>query len=89
MLRIQESYAYNTGCQIIECMALYCRVTAIIYINQKMLNEPLEEIMGKLLEDDSAASVQLQESKDLFLLPMDLVDELNEAVQMFGGSALV
>ena len=45
--------------------------------------------MGKLLEDDSAASVQLQESKDLFLLPMDLVDELNEAVQMFGGSALV
>ena len=54
-----------------------------------MLNEPLEEIMGKLLEDDSAASVQLQESKDLFLLPMDLVDELNEAVQMFGGSALV
>ena len=54
-----------------------------------MLNEPLEEIMGKLLEDDSAASVQLQESKDLFLLPMDLVDELSEAVQMFGGSALV
>ena len=44
---------------------------------------------GNTLEDDSAASVQLQESKDLFLLPMDLVDELNEAVQMFGGSALV
>ncbi|KAH1261522.1 Transcription factor bHLH69 [Glycine max] len=59
------------------------------YINQKMLNEPLEEIMGKLVEDDSAAAVQLLESKGLFLLPMALVDELSEAVQMFGGSALV
>ena len=54
-----------------------------------MLNEPLEEIMGKLVEDDSAAAVQLLESKGLFLLPMALVDELSEAVQMFGGSALV
>ncbi|KAL2323568.1 hypothetical protein Fmac_027947 [Flemingia macrophylla] len=58
------------------------------YINQQMLNEPLEEIMGKLLEEHSAAAGQLLESKGLFLLPMALVDELNEAMQMFGGSAL-
>ena len=31
--------------------------------------------MGKLVEDDSAAAVQLLESKGLFLLPMALVDE--------------
>ncbi|TKY52603.1 Transcription factor bHLH69 [Spatholobus suberectus] len=59
------------------------------YINQQMLNEPLEEIMGKLLEEHSAAAVQLLESKGLFLLPMALVDDLSEAMQMFGGSALV
>ncbi|KAK7393554.1 hypothetical protein VNO78_22112 [Psophocarpus tetragonolobus] len=59
------------------------------YINQQMLNEPLEEIMGKLLEEHSAAASQLLESKGLFLLPMALVDELCEAMQMFGGSALV
>ncbi|XP_061346645.1 transcription factor bHLH7-like [Gastrolobium bilobum] len=59
------------------------------YINQQMLNEPLEEIMGKLVEEHSAAASQLLESKGLFLVPMALVDDLNEAVQMFGGSALV
>ncbi|XP_020208898.1 transcription factor bHLH7 isoform X2 [Cajanus cajan] len=59
------------------------------YINQQMLNEPLEEIIGKLLEEHSAAAGQLLESKGLFLLPMALVDELDEAMQMFGGSALV
>ena len=54
-----------------------------------MLNEPLEEIMGKLLEEHSAAAGQLLESKGLFLLPMALVDDLSEAMQMFGESALV
>ncbi|KAK7277660.1 hypothetical protein RJT34_22675 [Clitoria ternatea] len=59
------------------------------YINQQMLNEPLEEIMGKLLEEHSAAASQLLESKGLFLLPMALVDDLNEAMQVFGGNAHV
>ncbi|RDX84019.1 Transcription factor bHLH69, partial [Mucuna pruriens] len=54
------------------------------YINQQMLNEPLEEIMGKLLEEHAAAAGQLLESKGLFLLPMALVDDLSEAMQMFG-----
>ncbi|CAJ1969209.1 unnamed protein product [Sphenostylis stenocarpa] len=47
------------------------------------------EIMGKLLEEHSAAAGQLLESKGLFLLPMALVDELSEAMQRFVGSALV
>ncbi|BAT95619.1 hypothetical protein VIGAN_08237600 [Vigna angularis var. angularis] len=59
------------------------------YINQQMLNEPLEEIMGKLLEEHSAGAGQLLESKGLFLLPMALVDDLSEAMQTFGESALV
>lgn len=53
-----------------------------------MLNEPLEEIMGKLLEEHSAAAIQLLESKGLFLLPIALGDDLSEAMQLFGGSAL-
>ncbi|XP_057425457.1 uncharacterized protein LOC130718847 [Lotus japonicus] len=59
------------------------------YMNQQMLNEPLEEIMGKLLEEHPAAASQLLESKGLFLVPMALVSDLNEAMQVFGGNALV
>ncbi|XP_027367625.1 transcription factor bHLH83 [Abrus precatorius] len=59
------------------------------YINQQMLNEPLEEIMGKLLEEHSTAASQLLESKGLFLLPMNLVDDLSEAMEMFNGTTLV
>lgn len=54
-----------------------------------MLNEPLEEMIGKLLEEHSAAASELLESKGLVLLPMDLVEDLRQAMQMFGGSALV
>ena len=46
-----------------------------------MLNEPLEEIMGNLLEVNSAATCQLLENKGLVLLPIALVDELNQAMQ--------
>ncbi|XP_004495294.1 uncharacterized protein [Cicer arietinum] len=58
------------------------------YIKQQMLDEPLEEIMGKLLEEHSAAANQLLENKGLFLMPIALVDELSQAIQLFGGSSL-
>jgi len=51
------------------------------YIKEQMLNEPLEEIMGNLLEVNSAATCQLLENKGLVLLPIALVDELNQAMQ--------
>ncbi|KAJ1405124.1 Myc-type, basic helix-loop-helix [Sesbania bispinosa] len=54
------------------------------YTNQQMLSEPLEEIMGKLLEEHPAAASQLLENKGLFLLPMALVDDLSQAMQVFG-----
>ncbi|KAL6993926.1 hypothetical protein U1Q18_012035 [Sarracenia purpurea var. burkii] len=41
-----------------------------------MLNEPLEEIMGKLLEVNPSAATQLLESRGLAIMPMDLVDPL-------------
>ncbi|MCI00413.1 transcription factor bHLH69-like [Trifolium medium] len=44
-----------------------------------MLSEPLEEIMGKLLEEDPAAARQLLENKGLYLLPIALADDLNQA----------
>ncbi|CAI8602971.1 unnamed protein product [Vicia faba] len=52
------------------------------YIKDQMLNEPLEEIMGKLVEENSAATSQLLESKGLILLPIALVEELNQAMQL-------
>ncbi|KAF1897586.1 hypothetical protein Lal_00032343 [Lupinus albus] len=59
------------------------------YIEKQMLNEPLEEMMGKLLEENPAAATQLLESKGLYLMPITLVEDLGEAMQMLGGNALV
>ncbi|XP_028762202.1 transcription factor bHLH69 [Neltuma alba] len=59
------------------------------YINQQMLNEPLEEMMGKLVEENPAAAAQLLESKGLFLLPLSLAEDLRQAMQMFGGISRV
>ncbi|XP_019455231.1 PREDICTED: transcription factor bHLH82-like [Lupinus angustifolius] len=59
------------------------------YIEKQMLNEPLEEMMGKLLEENPAAATQLLESKGLFLMPITLVEDLGEAMQMLGGNALL
>ncbi|XP_021805697.1 uncharacterized protein LOC110749817 isoform X3 [Prunus avium] len=46
------------------------------FCHQKMLNEPLEEMMGKLLETNPMAASQLLENKDLLLLPMDYSEPL-------------
>lgn len=54
-----------------------------------MLNEPLEEMVGKLVEEHPAAASQLLESKGLFLLPITLVEDLGQAMQIFGGTPLV
>ncbi|CAL0310340.1 unnamed protein product [Lupinus luteus] len=59
------------------------------YIEKQMLNEPLEEMMGKLLEENPAAATQLLESKGLYLMPITLVQDLGQAMQMLGGNALV
>lgn len=41
-----------------------------------MMNEPLEEMMGNLLEENPLAAVQLLEMKGLFIMPNDLADGL-------------
>ncbi|PQQ16848.1 uncharacterized protein Pyn_08843 [Prunus yedoensis var. nudiflora] len=46
------------------------------FCHQKMLNEPLEEMMGKLLETNPMEASQLLENKDLLLLPMDYSEPL-------------
>ncbi|KAF7818302.1 transcription factor bHLH83-like isoform X1 [Senna tora] len=66
-------------------MQLFFREGYGHYINQQMLNDPLEEVMGKLLGEHPAAAAQLLESKGLFLLPVALVEDLRQAMQMFGG----
>lgn len=55
------------------------------YINRQLLNEPLEEMMGKLLEEHPEAAAQLLKKKGLFLMPLSLVDDFQQAIQTFGG----
>jgi hypothetical protein len=45
-----------------------------------MLNEPVEEMMGKLLEENPLAAAQLLESKGLLMMPIDLVEGLHQAI---------
>ncbi|RYQ97089.1 hypothetical protein Ahy_B08g093081 [Arachis hypogaea] len=56
------------------------------YIDQQKLNEPLEEMMGKLLEENPASASQLLENNGLVLLPMELVQDLYQSMQIFGNS---
>ncbi|KAL1351468.1 hypothetical protein AAHE18_06G098500 [Arachis hypogaea] len=56
------------------------------YIDQQKLNEPLEEMMGKLLEENPASASQLLENNGLVLLPMELVQDLHQSMQIFGNS---
>ncbi|XP_022995863.1 transcription factor bHLH69-like isoform X1 [Cucurbita maxima] len=44
--------------------------------HQEMQGEPLEEMVGKLLEVDPLAAAQLLENKGLFVMPMDFVEGL-------------
>ncbi|KAF8401638.1 hypothetical protein HHK36_012584 [Tetracentron sinense] len=45
-------------------------------LHEQMLNEPLEEMMGKLMEVNLTAATQLLESKGLYVIPMDLAEGL-------------
>lgn len=44
-----------------------------------MLNESLEEMMGKLLEENPSAAAELLEIKGLFMMPMHLAEGLRQA----------
>ncbi|KAK8565415.1 hypothetical protein V6N13_020525 [Hibiscus sabdariffa] len=46
-------------------------------LHEQMINEPLEEIMGRLLEINPSAATQLLESRGLYMIPWALVDGLN------------
>lgn len=50
------------------------------YLSQQMLTEPLEEMVGKLLEENPVAAAQLLESKGLFIMPVDLAGELCQII---------
>ncbi|KAL3517554.1 hypothetical protein ACH5RR_020143 [Cinchona calisaya] len=45
-------------------------------LHDQMQNEPLEEMMGKLLEVNPLAATQLLESRGLLMMPMALAEEL-------------
>ena len=62
----------------IEFMYFYAFQGYGHYISKQILNEPLEEMMGKLLEENPTAAAQLLESKGLFMMPINLVEGLQQ-----------
>ncbi|OMP05011.1 hypothetical protein COLO4_09129 [Corchorus olitorius] len=48
-------------------------------LHEQTINEPLEEMMGKLLEINPLAATQLFERKGLYMMPWTLVDGLHRA----------
>ncbi|KAM7256664.1 hypothetical protein ACFE04_012405 [Oxalis oulophora] len=51
------------------------------YVHQdQMMNEPLEEMIGNLLENDLAGATQLLENKGLYMMPLSLVEALRQAI---------
>ena len=44
--------------------------------HDQMLKEPLEEMMGKLLEVNPSEATQLLEGRGLYVMPMTLVEGL-------------
>ncbi|KAG5567597.1 hypothetical protein RHGRI_002965 [Rhododendron griersonianum] len=49
-------------------------------LHEQMLNEPLEEMMGKLLEVNPSAASRLLESRGLVIMPTNLVEGLHQAM---------
>ncbi|KAF9605545.1 hypothetical protein IFM89_017564 [Coptis chinensis] len=47
-------------------------------VHQHMLNEPLEEIVGRLMEVNMSAVIQLLETKGLYVMPTSLAEELSK-----------
>lgn len=65
---------------------MYLELSKIVYenlqgyghyvIHEQMINEPLDEMMGTLLEINPSAAAQLLESKGLYMIPNALVNSL-------------
>ncbi|KAE8009694.1 hypothetical protein FH972_006117 [Carpinus fangiana] len=49
------------------------------FISQQMQNEPLEEMMAKLLEENPLAAAKLLQSKGLYSMPIDVAQGLRQA----------
>lgn len=44
--------------------------------HEQLIGDPLEEIIGELMETDMAAATELLNSKGLSIIPMDLANDL-------------
>uniref|UniRef100_A0A5B6ZHX9 Putative transcription factor bHLH69-like isoform X2 n=1 Tax=Davidia involucrata TaxID=16924 RepID=A0A5B6ZHX9_DAVIN len=49
-------------------------------LHEQMLSEPLEEVVGKLLEMNPSAATQLLESRGLFMMPATLAEGLHQTI---------
>ncbi|KAH7577513.1 hypothetical protein JRO89_XS01G0260900 [Xanthoceras sorbifolium] len=49
------------------------------FISEQMTNDPLEEMMGKLLEANPATATKLLESKGLYMMPMSLAEGTDQS----------
>lgn len=52
------------------------------FLQDQMLNGPLEEMIGKLIRDYPSAATELLQSRGLIVLPMTFAEGLLESVGM-------
>lgn len=45
-------------------------------LHEQLLGDPLEEIMGEMMETDMAAAIELLNSKGISIIPMALANDL-------------
>ena len=58
------------------CHSCYVQGYGHFLLRDQMQNEPLEEMMGRLLEVNPLAATQLLESGGLIVMPMSLAEGL-------------
>lgn len=71
---MREKYPHFVIERFTECMDVMWQGYGHYVLQDQMLNEPLEEIMGKLLEVNPSEATQLLENRGLYVMPMTLVE---------------
>ncbi|KAL5796753.1 hypothetical protein ACOSQ2_001573 [Xanthoceras sorbifolium] len=73
-LQIKELSQSRLGGQPTSKPFIFLEGYGHYFISEQMTNDPLEEMMGKLLEANPAAATKLLESKGLYMMPMSLAE---------------
>ncbi|KAL5860276.1 hypothetical protein ACOSQ4_001572 [Xanthoceras sorbifolium] len=78
-LQIKELSQSRLGGQPTSKPFIFLEGYGHYFISEQMTNDPLEEMMGKLLEANPAAATKLLESKGLYMMPMSLAEGTDQS----------